>query len=1053
MRKFYILTMIFALLGISQVWANNAKIEQEEFKGNRAWSGPHADFIISGDGQSTTTFGGDGRKLAIEKNKEQTISWTVEEGFDIHVTGLKLKVGSSTPGDGNFYLYGERIDKIAGWNTNVIDITDLSQGNDGNIKLSGSKDFNIYYLDVTYTVTPTSQPAVVTAETSVIVTIDVADKQTVDIKNLFALPANAHSEFTLGYKAGKGVLEGTNFYATSAGAYTVQAQIAPKENCHEGSAWSSAIINVMRRDPVLKLTSNAAAVQVLKAIDLSELIAEHVGDAIEYSVTSENMSKATLNGAVFSATEVGGYTVQIKSKEGDQYNETSQDVTVTVNAKPTPKFVRNLTQEEADALLVEGIIENAFTLTNVSGDENLEITVATLTISDVKKGDEVLAYDVESNTITPLNAGTATIQFVQKETDEIGPASSEVFTFTVSKHENMLYVKGVADFVATIQPDAVLENVVFSANNNDYANNPIEWAVKDGAEIAVFDPEAKTITANYKLGTATWTLSQAESYKYQAGEATFSVTVAPAKEATDCLVLDDDDEYGMYWMTTDSREFKWEGYGDKITFYAKRASIDAAAGIAIYLKLGDNTEYESEEWKWISDETGLHSDYDHLFEFEFDKPNVTGVRFAGKGAATGSKYVKEIKVTRKTYLNAEDVAIEVFPNEAGEGKLTVDYSLANGGDLKIVCDNDLFTLGQNSIADVDCSSGKVEIPVSFAAQEEQGVYEANVTIYNAVYSKNVKLLAAVRKLDPVITWDDIEMVYGEEAALNATVDADEIEIKYAVVDESDVIHIANGQVFADKTGNAQIRAYVEESDKYNAAEKIIDVTVNKAQQTINWEQELEGLEVNDEIQLEAIASSGLEVTFVSLDESIARIDENNVLYAYQEGEVTIKAIQAGNDNYESAEMERKVTISQATDTRKSQVIIWNNQTLEVDMAEGAEIVVLTAVAEPSGYDVTYTSSDITIANIGVMDDGEMIYYYVEPVRVGKVQITASQEGDDTWKAAIDVTKEFEIINSLDPETGVENIEQAEHATKILLNGQILILREGKIYDLRGQRVE
>jgi len=1049
MRKFYILTVIFALSGISQVWANNAKIEQEEFKGNRAWSGPHADFIISGDGQSTTTFGGDGRKLAIEKNKEQTISWTVEEGFDIHVTGLKLKVGSSTPGDGNFYLYGERIDKIAGWNTNVIDITDLSQGNDGNIKLSGSKDFNIYYLDVTYTVTPTSQPAVVTAETSVIVTIDVADKQTVDIKNLFALPANAHSEFTLGYKAGKGVLEGTNFYATSAGAYTVQAQIAPKENCHEGSAWSSAIINVMRRDPVLKLTSNAAAVQVLKAIDLSELIAEHVGDAIEYSVTSENMSKATLNGAVFSATEVGEYTVQIKSKEGDQYNETSQDVTVTVNAKPTPKFVRNLTQEEADALLVEGIIENAFTLTNVSGDENLEITVATLTISDVKKGDEVLAYDVESNTITPLNAGTATIQFVQKETDEIGPASSEVFTFTVSKHENMLYVKGVADFVATIQPDAVLENVVFSANNNDYVNNPIEWAVKDGAEIAVFDPEAKTITANHNLGTASWTLAQAESYKFKAGEATFSVKVALAEEGV-CYVLEDDEL--VEWSTVGrTQEYEVNGPAAQLKFQARRVALLGFSTNGDFFAEYSTTT-DDDEWNRLEPYMDL-PETDKWYEFTYDIPeNTKRVRMRSQTGAQGYRCIQNVKVTRKGYVRAENVAIAVPVKEEANTALKIDYSVVNGGDLKIICDNDKFTLDSYAIAGVECIDGTANIPVAFAAQDEGGTYVANIVVYNSVYHKELTLTASVSKTTPVISWENIEMVYGEEAALNATVDADEIEIKYAVVDESDVIHIANGQVFADKTGNAQIRAYVEESDKYNAAEKIIDVTVNKAQQTINWEQELEGLEVNDEIQLEAIASSGLEVTFVSLDESIARIDENNVLYAYQEGEVTIKAVQAGNDNYESAEMERKVTISQATDTRKSQVIIWNNQTLEVDMAEGAEIVVLTAVAEPSGYDVTYTSSDITIAKIGVMDDGEMIYYYVEPVRVGKVQITASQEGDDTWKAAIDVTKEFEIINSEDPQTGIDNVENAKHATKILLNGQILILRDGKIYDLRGMKV-
>lgn len=242
---------------------------------------------------------------------------------------------------------------------------------------------------------------------------------------------------------------------------------------------------------------------------------------------------------------------------------------------------------------------------------------------------------------------------------------------------------------------------------------------------------------------------------------------------------------------------------------------------------------------------------------------------------------------------------------------------------------------------------------------------------------------------------------------------------------------------------------------YDTAVTEVEVEVARNTQTITWDEVLPLINAGDTIELHATASSELTVTFTSSNTEIAYYDaEKGGLIALAPGTVTISAVQEGNDDFEAAEpVDRVINIQDPGDTREEQVIIWEDQVLVVDMAEGAETVVLTAYLE-SGLDITYESSDETIAKVGKeQNELELWIDIIVPVRAGKVRITASREGDDTFKPAVPVTKEFEIINSDDPETAVENVENAKRATKILLNGQIFILRDGKIYDLRGQRVE
>ncbi len=123
---------------------------------------------------------------------------------------------------------------------------------------------------------------------------------------------------------------------------------------------------------------------------------------------------------------------------------------------------------------------------------------------------------------------------------------------------------------------------------------------------------------------------------------------------------------------------------------------------------------------------------------------------------------------------------------------------------------------------------------------------------------------------------------------------------------------------APNAGEAQTFSVIftpNNTDYYTTTTLDVTVNVAKAAQSITWEQDLSTtLQINDELELMASASSGLDVAFTSSDESVAVI-ENGILKILANGTCTITASQAGDDNYLSAtDTAQVVTVSTATAT-------------------------------------------------------------------------------------------------------------------------------------------
>lgn len=144
-------------------------------------------------------------------------------------------------------------------------------------------------------------------------------------------------------------------------------------------------------------------------------------------------------------------------------------------------------------------------------------------------------------------------------------------------------------------------------------------------------------------------------------------------------------------------------------------------------------------------------------------------------------------------------------------------------------------------------------------------------------------------------------------------------------DENLLITKATASTTATKTsdvGSYPIDVTGGSADNYKFSYTSGTLTINKAEQAISWEQDLGNLKVGDQVELQAVASSGLSITYNMDSNDAAEIYSagNNKTYldCKAEGQFTIRATQEGNKNYySSTRVSKTVTIGNGESAVKS----------------------------------------------------------------------------------------------------------------------------------------
>ena len=630
------------------------------------------------------------------------------------------------------------------------------------------------------------------------------------------------------------------------------------------------------------------------------------------------------------ALNAGKATITFKNKPTATHQEAEVSFVINVTKKE-PTFSCGTSMKVGENLSCTYTNTSANTPTANSSD-NFYYVFTNNTPTGITAGSDtpgaILTFS--GNKVYGKNAGTGTITFYQKETYMYKPKNSGAINITVSKLPNTLYANNSTTYKPTMRMGKDLA-VTLTATNTDYAGSPIQMVVQTVGDntVAVFDytqgTHSGTVHSKYKKDvTATWSIHQDENYKYLEGNGTFSVDVKTASENT-CYVLENQSNTEKDWHGNTCHEHTWneENVAGELKF-----DISKDGGLYMAYRI---QQLVNGNWQ----QTDELEDYSTSWQTKTFTLNqaAKGVRFYLKGGSFA--YVKNVSVTRKTYLNAADLTIDktssnnpVYPSDGvGVGTLPISYSLANGGNLKISNDNPkFFNISPSEINVSDCNGGSANISISYASTVA-GTDYAHLVIYNDVYRKEVTITGITSKRNQTITWNVGNAIQVLSEIENAASVSANTKITYST-NNSAVIAIENGKLVAKGVGEATITVNAPGDDEYNAVEgsKTITVTSDLVQHIV-WNQSLLGLHTGDAKTLNAYATSdvdgcttngGRAITYSSSDENVVKIVNGNKLQVIGKGTAYVTASQAGGldddgHTYMAVIEERKAIVRDLSD--------------------------------------------------------------------------------------------------------------------------------------------
>ncbi|WP_420316691.1 T9SS type A sorting domain-containing protein [Ekhidna sp.] len=250
------------------------------------------------------------------------------------------------------------------------------------------------------------------------------------------------------------------------------------------------------------------------------------------------------------------------------------------------------------------------------------------------------------------------------------------------------------------------------------------------------------------------------------------------------------------------------------------------------------------------------------------------------------------------------------------------------------------------------------------------------------------------KATQTITFDPIsQRTFGDaDFQLNAT-SSSGLPISYHS-SNGGIATVSGNTVTIVGAGSTVITASQSGDDLYQEAEDVQQtLTVNKANQIISFGSLSDIKYSDDPYALSASSTSGLNVTFMSSDESIVEIINGNEANPVGVGTVALTASQSGDSDYNPAiDVDQQLTVSKG------------DQSIDFEMITGTYTVngsgfSLNAIAS-SGLTVSFISSDENIVSISgstVLIEG-----------AGTATITAQQSGNSLYNAAQDVSQEVTI---------------------------------------------
>ena len=373
-----------------------------------------------------------------------------------------------------------------------------------------------------------------------------------------------------------------------------------------------------------------------------------------------------------------------------------------------------------------------------------------------------------------------------------------------------------------------------------------------------------------------------------------------------------------------------------------------------------------------------------------------------------------------------------------EWNQTLNFSIQEGSvPLTATATSGLLVTYTSSNPDVATINGNILILHSVGVATITASQEGNI-LYEPAPDVS-KPLSVSNLMNQTIIWNqELEALMGDDPITLTATATSGLTVSY-ISDNTSIAIVTGNTLYIIGAGTATITAKQAGNANYNPAPDVSKLlTVSKQEQVIIWNQELEFLMEDEPVTLNAISTSGLPVTYISSNLSVAIIN-GNILTIMGTGTATITAKQVGNGTYNPA----SDVIKPLTVNKRDQAIIWNQ---ELNVLETDPPIILTAYST-SGLSITYTSSNLAIATIS----GNILTIHGK----GTAIITAKQGGNGAYNPAFDIEKVLFVdgvgIGEFETSAKIQ-IYPNPTTRELRVESEDLIINDVEIFDVFGRKL-
>lgn len=565
-------------------------------------------------------------------------------------------------------------------------------------------------------------------------------------------------------------------------------------------------------------------------------------------------------------------------------------------------------------------------------------------------GSIVITYNASSKEATAKNQGVGTVYLHQKETYKYTGAETS-FDVKVSKRSNALTCSWGNNWTKTLNFDEgsyVNISSTYSGEPALMSVTPIVVAQTEGDSIATFwpdstttdDPNGDAVYASCYIGNATWSVNQAENYKYLAAE-TKTLTVNVDKSSTTCYIFQDDAERN--WSTISSTTYGDGSFylntdGKKLQFQVKRTAIWGFSNNDYFF-----VKYSADGYNWsVLKKLNTLSDEDKWYDFDLDISAlpIKYIKFESETGATGNRHVRNVRVTRKKVFKLENedgqeiTELSMPTNTLGgnhtTAKFVIDYNTC-ADEINVASNHSNITV--SDIKFDSNNSGKKTIEVTYSCDTLENITGV-ITVYTPYDNKTLIVRAETEKKTQEIRWR--AGYQGASLTLPVDLSTDTAAYVSSGLTTPPVVYSTNNpeviRIYDDRTGfeiidagTAQLTASHEGDEEYKSATdtKTITATYKKIQ-IIVWGQDLTRLHTGDspinltakvmEVDAEGNMSESDRTAYIQynvLDENVVSVT-GTILTIGNAGQTTITAYVPGNDTIEEASTVTPVRVSPAS---------------------------------------------------------------------------------------------------------------------------------------------